>query len=129
MNPSRQQRRALEKENAKLPPYLQQVPSEHWPGFKPPDLVEVWRSRNFLVQIYTEPAGYQRMSICRSVHNGDSWADQVTWDDLMHLKRECGRGDRDAVEVFPADRDIVNVANMRHLFFPPEDLSFKWKKP
>jgi hypothetical protein len=129
MNPSRQQRRALEKENAKLPTYLQQVPPERWPGFKPADLVEVWRSRNFLVQIYTEPAGYQRMSICRSVHNGDSWVDQVTWDELMCLKRECGRGDRDAVEVFPADRDIVNVANMRHLFFPPEDLPFKWKKP
>lgn len=129
MNPSRQQRRALEKENAKLPTYLQQVPPEQWPGFKPPDLVEVWRSRNCLVQIYTEPAGYQRMSICRSVHNGDRWVDQVTWDELMRLKRECGRGDRDAVEVFPADRDIVNVANMRHLFFPPEDLPFKWKKP
>ena len=129
MNPSRQQRRTLEKENAKLPTYLQQVPPEQWPGFKPPDLVEVWRSRNFLVQIYTEPAGYQRMSICRSTHNGDSWVDQVTWDELMRLKRECGRGDRDAVEVFPADRDIVNVANMRHLFFPPTDLPFKWKKP
>jgi hypothetical protein len=46
----------------------------------------------------------------------------------MQLKRECGRGDRDAVEVYPADRDIVNVANMRRLFFPPEPLAFKWRR-
>lgn len=70
--------------------------------------------------------GYQRMSICRTAHNGSTWVDQVTWDELMQLKRECGRGDVDAVEVFPADQDIVNVANMRHLFFPPESLTFKW---
>lgn len=129
MNTDRNQRRLLEKQNAKLPPYLQRVPPDQWPGFKPPDLIEVWRSRSFLVQIYTEPSGYQRMSICRSVHNGDSWVDQVTWDELMRLKRECGRGDQDAVEVFPADRDIVNVANMRHLFFPPTPLTFKWSAP
>ena len=129
MNPSRQQRRALEKEYAKLPPFLRQVPADLWENFKPPDLIEVWRSRGFLVQIYAEPNEYQRMSVCRSTHNGDSWADHVTWDELMRLKRECGRGDRDAVEVFPADRDVVNVANMRHLFFPPIDLPFKWRKP
>jgi hypothetical protein len=45
----------------------------------------------------------------------------------MALKRECGRGDLDALEVYPVDPDIVNVANMRHLFFPPTPLSFKWK--
>lgn len=129
MNTDRNQRRLLEKQNAKLPPYLQRVPPDEWPRLKPPDLVEVWRSRGFLVQIYTEPSGYQRMSICRSVHNGDSWVDQVTWDELMRLKRECGRGGLDAVEVFPADQDIVNVANMRHLFFPPEPLTFKWSAP
>ena len=93
MSTDRNQRRLLEKQNAKLPPYLQRVPPDQWPGFKPPDLTEVWRSRNFLVQIYNEPSGYQRMSICRSVHNGDRWVDQVTWDELMRLKRECGRGD------------------------------------
>lgn len=126
MSTDRNQRRLLEKQNAKLPPHLQRVPPNQWPGFKPPDLIEVWRSRSFLVQIYIEPSGYQRMSISRAVHNGDSWVEQVTWDELMRLKRECGRGGMDAVEVFPADRDIVNVANMRHLFFPPEPLPFKW---
>lgn len=123
---SRTQRRLLEKENARQPSALAKVPRHEWPGFQPPTIIEVWRSRGFLVQIHMEPGGYERMSACRTTHNGDSWVDQLTWDELMQLKRDCGRGDRDAVEVYPADCDIVNIANMRHLFFPPERLTFKW---
>lgn len=126
MTPTRNQRRLMEKQNAQQPQILQPVPRGQWPE-NPPRLIEVWRSRSFIVQIYTEPDDYLRMSICRTTHDGHDWVDQVTWDELMRLKRECGRGDVDAVEVFPADRDIVNVANMRHMFFPPAPLSFKWK--
>ncbi|WP_234407609.1 DUF7694 domain-containing protein [Pseudomonas bohemica] len=127
IKPDRNQRRILAKESAKQPATLRQLPREQWPNFGAPDLIEVWRSRGFLVQIYIEPHDFQRMSVCRALHNGDSWVDQVTWDELMQLKRECGRGNKDALEVFPADTDIVNVANMRHLFFPPEPITFKWR--
>lgn len=128
MKLDRNQRRLLVKESASRPATLQQVPREQWPAVAPAHLIEVWRSRGFLVQIYTEPSDFQRMSVCRAFHNGDSWVDQVTWDELMQLKRECGRGDKDALEVYPADVDIVNVANMRHLFFPPTPVIFKWKR-
>lgn len=118
----------LAKENKKLPNALCRIQRSEWPCLIPIDLIEVWRSRHFLVQIYVEKHGYTRMSVCLSKIDGDRWVDGLTWDDLMRLKRECGRGEVDAVEVFPADKDIVNVANMRHLFFPPEALSFKWSK-
>jgi hypothetical protein len=124
---TRIQRRLLAKANASQPSVLAKVPQHEWPEFRPAGLVEVWRSRAFLAQIYTEPAGFERMSVCRTAHNGTTWVDQISWEEMMQLKRECGRGQMDAVEVFPADDDIVNVANMRHLFFPPEVLSFKWK--
>lgn len=126
MNLTRNDRRLLEKENARQPLTLRQIPRAQWPNQNNPDLLEVWRSRGFLVQIYAEKHGYQRLSVCRTTHNGDTWVDQITWDELMQLKRECGRGELDAVEVFPADADIVNIANMRHLFFPPEPVLFKW---
>ncbi|WP_249675543.1 DUF7694 domain-containing protein [Pseudomonas abieticivorans] len=126
---SRIQRRLLEKENARQPSALVKVHRHEWPGFQPPTIIEVWRARSFLVQIHTETEGYERMSVSRTTYNGDSWVDQLTWDELMQLKRECGRGDRDAFEVYPADRDIVNVANMRHLFFPPGRQTFKWCRP
>ena len=59
---------------------------------------------------------------------GERWADGLSWEDLMALKRQCGRGDRDALEVYPADKDVVNVANMRHLWLPAEPVAFAWRK-
>lgn len=128
MELTRNQRRLMDKMNVRQPNELAPVPREQWPKNPPHVPLEVWRSRGFLVQICAEPNGYERMSVCRTTRSGDSWDDLITWDELMVLKRECGRGDKDALEVYPADRDVVNVANMRHLFFPPTPVSFKWSK-
>lgn len=59
-----------------------------------------------------------------------------TWDDLMEVKRACGFGDNDAVEVFPADSDVINTGNVRHLYiyFDPfylvrrGDLAGQWSQ-
>jgi hypothetical protein len=37
------------------------------------------------------------------------------------------RGDKDAVEIYPADKDIVNVANMRHLIVLPAPFPYTWR--
>lgn len=127
MHPNRQQRRALEKDNAKQPLVLQQIPRSQWPDHpRPPK--EVWRSRDYLVQIYDEAGGIERMSISSTVLRGERWADGIAWEELMSLKRQCGRGSRDALEVYPADRDIVNVANMRHLWLPVDPVAFAWRR-
>lgn len=118
-------RRMMAKENAKWPLKLKQIPRDQWPRDRP-DILEVWRSRGFLVQVYQEKNNYIRMSVNRTSHNGNDWVAAITWDELMALKRECGRGHLDALELFPADDDVVNVANIRHLFFPPEPVAFKW---
>lgn len=128
MNISRNERRALQRSNESQPRHLVQVPRSAWPAHNQPGLVEVWRSRHYLVQVFDEADSVQRLSVCRTSHNGDSWVDQITWDELMQCKRECGRGDRDALEVYPADRDVVNVANMRHLWLPPAPIPFAWRR-
>lgn len=46
----------------------------------------------------------------------------------MDIKRQLGYGDFDAVEVYPKDNDVVNVANIRHLFILNEPLPFIWRK-
>jgi hypothetical protein len=46
---------------------------------------------------------------------------------LQRLKAECGYADRDAVEVYPRERDVVNVANLRHLWVMREPLAFAWR--
>lgn len=89
---------------------------------------EVWRSRDFLVQLFREPSGV-RMSVNRThMPNGKDWAEGISWDDLQRLKYEIGRGDLWAVELYPADEHVVDDANMRHLWLLGEPPSFGWRQ-
>lgn len=127
----RQARAHLETMRRLWPDKLVEVPREEWP----PSIAQltkipaaVMRSKDFLVQIYEEGNDVLRLSINRCRINDDgSWSDQVTWDELQQLKRECGLGALDAVEVFPCEHDVVNVANMRHLWVLPRPLQFVWR--
>lgn len=126
---TRAQRRQLDRDNAKQPAKLCDVPREQWPNPAAPQL-RVLRSRDFLVQEFeaTAPAKV-RLSVCRTTLAGKRWQDGISWDDLQRLKRECGYGDADAIEVFPADADVVNVANMRHLWVMAAPVACAWRKP
>jgi hypothetical protein len=127
---NRAQRRALDRENAKQSAVL--VKMDHWQDMPrlPQGLIEVWRSREYLVQVYAEQPGIVRASI--NVTALDSkhgrWQDGIPWDDIQCIKREIGRGNKDAVEVYPADRDVVNVANMRHIWIFDEPLPYAWRR-
>lgn len=128
---SRADRRAAEsylaKENRKYPAHLVEIPRTAWPVM-PANVVAVFRPREFLVQIYRD-RGMTRLSVNRTqLTVGGAWSDQITWDELQRIKRECGYGDADAVEVYPADADVVNVANMRHLWIMPDGVPFAWKR-
>ena len=46
---------------------------------------------------------------------------------LQEIKNTIGYKDKFAVEVYPAENDIVNVANMRHLWVLPKPLGFEWR--
>ncbi|WP_051284266.1 DUF7694 domain-containing protein [Desulforegula conservatrix] len=127
---SRQERKALKKENLKRPAVLTKMPKEDWPkqGLYP-GLVEVWISRAFLVQVVHESLDGYRLSVCRtSVTAGGQYVDGITWEELQDIKRQVGMGDKYAIEVYPRDQDIVNVANMRHLFVLPQPLRIGWFK-
>lgn len=122
---NRWQRRALVADNRKEPVALRQVPVGEWPEYRPNGLEAVWRSREFLVQVFTHEKAF-RLSVCRTQVAGTRWVDGISWDDLQRVKRECGLGDKCAVELFPPDDEVVNDANMRHLWIvdaPP----FMWR--
>jgi hypothetical protein len=128
---TREQRRQIARDNAKRPVEMQSVPRDDWPHY-PPKLVQVWRSRDYIAQVYDEqPHAYCRISVSRTQTDGMNarWnADGIPWEDLQRIKRELGYGAADAVEVYPADQDVVNVANMRHLWVLIEKLPFAWRK-
>lgn len=123
----KQQAAYLATENKRYSDAMVKVPFDHVRA--PTGVVEAWRSRRFLAQIYEKKNGVQRVSICRTmidVTNG-RWVDGITWDELQDIKRQIGFGDKDSVEVHPADKDVVNVANMRHLWVLDEPLPYAWR--
>lgn len=127
MSYSRAQRRQLQRDNAKQPVELRLVPPHEWPQLPHPPQ-RVWRSRKYLVQEYPAPApALVRLSINKAALDGVEWSDGITWEALQTIKASCGYGDHDAVEVFPSDADVVNVANMRHLWVLREPLPFAWR--
>ncbi len=96
------------------------VPMEQWPSSQyDPARLEVWKSDKYLVQVFQERDGQIRVSVNRVSRKGLDWRDGISWEALMQIKREIGQADAYAVEVLPPDRDIVNVANMRHFWILP----------
>lgn len=123
MRPNGWQIRQLHRENMNWPVALVDVPREAWPDpasnpYQTGSICErVMRSRKFLVVQWLETNGARRLSVMRTEYgrNGQP-LDGITWDDLQRLKREAGYGGACAIDIFPPDSDLVNVANMRHLF-------------
>lgn len=90
---------------------------------------DVWCSKTLLVQLYeATDRSPVRMSVFRVGEMIDGrFPDGISWDELQQAKSEVGFGDIDAVEIYPRDSDVVNVANARHLFLIPEGVPFRWK--
>ena len=119
----------LERENEKYPVSLARAPVPAPVGAGAP--FAQWRSREFVVQAFEVPGGVIRLSVNRTHIDPSTmrWVDGITWDDLQRLKSEAGYGDREAVEVYPPDSCVVDVANIRHLWVLPERLHFSWPGP
>jgi hypothetical protein len=120
----REARRGLQQESRRYPKQLRELPLER--NRAATNLLRVWRSSEFMVQLYDQD-GHLRLSINRTAVEPDGhWQQGITWDDLQRLKSEAGFDDRWAVEVFPPGRHVTNVANIRHLFLLPEAPPFGW---
>lgn len=139
-NPSRQMLRALRRTNLVYPLHCVQLAPELWPAPDPrgPRPYQMWRSRSFLVQVFDqnpnrpqpeETPTIIRLSINRTQwdERQNTWSANISWEELQRVKREVGFGSCDAVEIFPDDKDVVNVANMRHLWILPDRIPFAWR--
>jgi hypothetical protein len=133
---NRAERRAFDKlarqYSNKLTDELREWPKDQWwdtshsnlPADK--EALRVWKSKTLMVQMFIDK-GIKRLSINRAEAKDAQWKDgKFTWDDLMEIKRACGFGETYALEVFPRDRDVVNVANIRHLWLFDEPLAIGW---
>lgn len=96
----------------------------------PEGMVEAWACDRFCVQIY-QHEGHEClcMTRLRRANKVGRYGYSIPWDEMQRLKRECGRGDRWAVEIFPDDRDLVGVENQRYLWLvDPDTLPFRWQR-
>jgi hypothetical protein len=130
---NRQYRRAarvyMKRQNSAQPDSWRDVPRSEWPVGFSPNIIKLWRHSKFLVQVHVEQDGILRLSINKTTlnKNGD-WNEGITWEELQDIRNAVGFSERDAVEVFPAKNDTVNVANLRHLWIMPEPLAFAWRR-
>ena len=130
LNTTKQQRHALREANKHYSSTLEPIPFDRWPTPTPYGLKNVYRSNRYLVQVYMEfrhGVDY-RVTISRTDIDGGRWKDGISWEELQGIKDSIGFADHDAVEVFPVRRDVVNVANMRHLWIMSSPLLFAWRK-
>lgn len=87
----------------------------------------VLKNDEFLVQIYNLTGEPTRITVNKVKRKNNDWADGITWDQLMQVKRLVGYANKCAIEIYPPDQDIVNVANMRHLWIVDMP-DFAWQK-
>ena len=120
-------------EHFRRSPIMLEVPKEFWAKDYGDDLARVWLSESFLAQLYLE-FGSRRLSINRTglqrirPDGSPLWQDGISWDDLQRIKNECGFADLWAVEAFPPQDDVINVANMRHLWLLPKPPPYGWRR-
>lgn len=133
IKPNRNARRKLASDNKKWSVEFVEIPENEWPivtlGVMQP--FKVMRNDRYLVLMYpSEGIADIRLSICRTTMNSEGlWDDKITWDELQQIKSDIGHGNSLAVEVYPPDYDVVNVANMRHLWLITlEPFDIGWRK-
>ena len=104
------------------------VPMSAWPevyGIARPS--SVFLSHKFMVQVHSEENGIIRLSInLIAIDENNRFIDGITWEEIQQIKRECGYADSYAIEIYPREEDVVNVANFRHIWILPEPLPIGW---
>ena len=122
-------RRAYQKRHRTFPKKLTLIPKSEWPTTTSkivPD--ECWHSQEYLVQVFRQEGQPVRLSILRTVLSADgNWKDGITWDEMQLIKGSVGFRNEWAVEIIPPDQEVVNVANLRHIWIVPAP-EFAWRK-
>lgn len=93
-----------------------QFPISRTSYFGEPSLNQ-WVIDNEFIAVAFKDNGIVRLDIYRKDDQ-----DGITWDELQAIKNACGFADKDAIEFYPAERDVLNSGNVRHLYVSGERL-------
>jgi len=81
----------------------------------------VWKSDVYFAAAF-DVGGVTRLSFHRL-----DMKDGITWDEVQQLKHDCGYGDKDAMEFYPADDAVINTGNIRHIFIFDKPIPLVWR--
>lgn len=76
------------------------------------------------VEIPREEIG--RCQYGTTIKDDGSFDDGISWDRIQQIKSAVGFGDYWGLEVFPTDKTLVNVSNIRHIWLFEERPPFAW---
>lgn len=91
---------------------------------------EIWKNSRFEVWVYLRApmsTGVTDSNFPVLTHLSIKRRDKQVvrrWRDLQRIKNEVMGPDREAVELFPSERRLVDTANQYHLFVLPEGLAW-----
>ena len=106
---------------------LVELPRSKW-NIELDNLTRIWRSRYFTVQEF-KYTNHTRLSVSRTeVREDGEFAEGISWDELMEIKRRVGYAEQFAIEIYPEDSQIVNQANMRHIWVLKKPLPLGWRR-
>lgn len=126
----RARQRYLREQNKRYGPAMEVVPEELWPAGGNPRPLKVWRSQEFLAQLFAPVHGALRLSVCRTDLGPDGkWKDNISWDQMQKIKGECLPNGAWATEIYPPETQVINVANMRHLWILGDAPEYAWRRP
>lgn len=102
---------------------MEKVPEGEWAHLNSHDssnpVISVFKSDKFLVQIRRQRTSI-RLSINKIAHTFEKgkpiWKDGITWDELQEIKNQCGFEKDWFSEYYPPRDEVVNIANIRHLW-------------
>lgn len=126
---NRNERRRINRSSKKRPSKFLDVPESEWPPKNSREIgrYKVFVNDTFLVQLFNGGNDIIRMTISYTEKDSNGqWKDGITWDELQSVKTAIGFGDTFGVEAYPEIINVVNVANMRHIFLLPERPDWAW---
>lgn len=74
-------------------------------------MTRIWKNNLYIVQEFPKSEGMTLLMVRRN-----DAAPIRSWSDMQRIKNELMGEDRVAVEVYPAESDLIDLANMYHLW-------------
>lgn len=98
---------------------FRELPRHEWPDAQPPAGCERFLvNEAFVVFDCATKTSVRHVMVQRVNGKGG-----ITWDELFEVKGLIGYNDHEAVEIFPKRDHLHNVANVRHLWVLPENMT------